>query len=85
MRGKKTRPKYFQKSQPVHRVHGSNTWVGRKNIAGQGDPTRDMTRPHGSFGAWWVGAGRARSRGVQTLTGQVGWGREVANLTGRVG
>ena len=41
----------FSQNQPVGRIHGSNPWVWRKNIAGQRDQTRDTTCSHGPFGA----------------------------------
>ena len=73
--------KIFSKRQPVERIHGSNPWVGRKSLAGQGDPIRNMTCSYGSFGAWWVRSGREVFKLLWVRSGRVGSGQEVLDIS----
>ena len=57
----------FRIRRPVGRIHGSNPWVEIQNLAGQGDPTRDMT---------------CISRVVRLLAGRVGSGHKILNSHG---
>ena len=79
LRGRKPQIDLLSKGRPARWSRGSNPWVGRKDIAGQGNPTRDMTcisRMIRSL-AGRVGPGLVGSEGVKNLTGQVDSGREL--------
>lgn len=58
-------------------MHGSSSRVGRIFVAGQGDPTLDMTR---ISSVSWNLSGRVVSGDVQDLTGRVISDREVCQI-----
>ena len=66
------------------RIHGSNPWVGGKNVAGQGDAIRNMTCSQGSFEAWRVGSGQKVYKVSRARSGRVG-PEASRNTTGRIG
>ena len=74
----------ISKCRPAGWIHGPNPLLGRKNLADQIDPTRDMICISQVIRSV---AGRVGSGGVQTLTGQVGSGPEGLKYdgSGRVG
>ena len=71
---------YFSKCRPAGGIRGSNPWVGKKNLAGKGDPTRGndlfLTGHSESHGLGPVGSCQEGFK-ISSVRSRVGLGQEI--------